>query len=487
MPGLAAFALAGAAQGFGEDMLQRAQEKREEQLMKMKRGWDVEDREARFSHDESMQADRQGFELGMYGRRRGDDLSDRAHEEGREDASSGRAANVYESLFGTESGGDHGADNGLGYVGRSQFGQARLDDWSNANGTPRVSLEAFKKDKDLQKAVEEWHFRDINEKIDQDGLIDKYEGQTINGVKMTRSGIIAMAHLGGYAGAKKHLESGGEYNPADAFGTSLSTYAKKHGGLSTDMSEVWKVLADPNVDESVKDDIREKVGRGLDQSGSKNSGLTGEEWVDNGDGTETLMGRRGNSNRLEPWTRDGQPVTREKKPDKETPALSRETLRALEDDVIDPVTGEPDRKVSRRVESEIERLMEEEDLPEREAYRRALAGMRWRTTDVTNDGWGDGPRKETERVNADWEGEFVGFDYGEGLRGSVTAPERAAPPEPSMPSDPGRNTGGVASNRAQSGDETEGLPRPTSRAEYDRLPVGTRYVTPEGEVLTKKG
>lgn len=41
-----------------------------------------------------------------------------------------------------------------------------------------------------------------------------------------------MAHLGGKGGARRHIESGGAYDPADSNGTKLSDYAKRFGGMS---------------------------------------------------------------------------------------------------------------------------------------------------------------------------------------------------------------------------------------------------------------
>jgi hypothetical protein len=62
--------------------------------------------------------------------------------------------------------------------------------------------------------------------------LDKYIGETIGGVHITESGIIAAAHLKGF-GSKKYpginhfLRSGGETNGEDAFGTSVSDYLRK--------------------------------------------------------------------------------------------------------------------------------------------------------------------------------------------------------------------------------------------------------------------
>ena len=250
MPGLGAFALAGAVGGAGQALIDRARQQREDALRELERQNAREDYQMR-------RADA----LSDYERQRGDKLADEQRVLDREEQKLSRAANVYESLFGTESGGNFGAQNDEGYTGRSQFGQDRLDDFSSATGAPRINIETFRSDEKLQEKVEQWHFGDINNFIDQNGLM-KYDGQNIAGVPITRSGMIAIAHLGGKGGLKRFLETNGQYNPADSNGTSLSDYARTHGGLSTDMTNVWRVLVDPSTPESVRDDIRESVGLG---------------------------------------------------------------------------------------------------------------------------------------------------------------------------------------------------------------------------------
>lgn len=146
-------------------------------------------------------------------------------------------ANFYiypESLIETESGGDLTAYNDIvgfgGYVGhggRLQFGGSRLKEAADAGVIPEMSaLEFSQQPLEVQEAVEQWHFRDINRYIDRKGL-DRFIGTEIAGVPITRNGIIAMAHLGGSPGARRFLESDGEYNPSDGT-TYLSDYARIH-------------------------------------------------------------------------------------------------------------------------------------------------------------------------------------------------------------------------------------------------------------------
>jgi hypothetical protein len=153
-----------------------------------------------------------------------------------------------------ESGGDPTKMNTLGYVGRQQFGAPRLQTlgvytpgsgenmaawsrtprdttgkWSgsfNIPGFPNVkTVEDFRNNPEAQTAVEGMHRQKTEQEIDALGL-NQYEGQTIAGVPITRDGLRAMVHIGGAEGARRVLASGGQYNPADAYGTTVMDYAR---------------------------------------------------------------------------------------------------------------------------------------------------------------------------------------------------------------------------------------------------------------------
>lgn len=130
----------------------------------------------------------------------------------------------YPRLIQSESGGNFKARNKQGYVGRAQFGEARLAEAKRAGVIPaEATAEDFRLNPDMQKAAESWHFNDINNFIDSTGLA-AMEGKSINGVPITREGMVNVAHLGGKGGLQKFITSGGRYNPADANGTRLSDY-----------------------------------------------------------------------------------------------------------------------------------------------------------------------------------------------------------------------------------------------------------------------
>jgi hypothetical protein len=373
-----AYGLAGATEGLGNGIvaqaearriaaLEQARNEREDKQRAEDRKNDITDRDEGRRYDEGIA----GAERGRVEKRRGE------------------VANVYESLFGTESGNNFDAYNDEGYNGRSQFGQARLDDWSAANGAPRLNLEEFRKNPELQKEVEKWHFGDINAYIDKNNFA-QYDGQTIDGVEMSRSGMVAMAHLGGKGGLTEFLKTNGKYNPADSNGTRLADYARKHGGLPTDMSGVWDVLADEDTPESVRDDIRAGIatpGKGIGAALAKDTPLTNQIWLDLGDGTERAMGTNNKTGRISPWLDgDGNEVIRPKRlTAAETAAAKPKTLtKVTRDELVDrfpdEINGGPNYATIDALSVEIERLMVEEGMSEVQAKNDAISRMDYAST-----------------------------------------------------------------------------------------------------------
>ena len=112
---------------------------------------------------------------------------------------------------------------GRSFVGKLQFGKARLQDYQTATGSTFTQNE-FKADEALQDEVAEWHLADLAKAID--ALGSETEGYD-------REGLMAVAHLGGKTGMKRFVKSGGSYNPADELGTSLSDYYAKFSGAGS--------------------------------------------------------------------------------------------------------------------------------------------------------------------------------------------------------------------------------------------------------------
>jgi len=106
---------------------------------------------------------------------------------------------------------------GRRFVGKLQFGKARLQDYQNATGTT-FTQDEFITDAALQDQVAAWHIADLDKAIDALGdVAADYE----------RDGLRAVGHLAGVGGMKKFVRTQGKYNPADELGTSLQSYYHK--------------------------------------------------------------------------------------------------------------------------------------------------------------------------------------------------------------------------------------------------------------------
>ncbi|WMJ69519.1 hypothetical protein [Stenotrophomonas sp. 24(2023)] len=168
-------------------------------------------------------------------------------------------------LFASEGGGDPKIINQYGYIGKYQFGEDALTDlgyfktdgkkhadangnffqdwvgtWTGKNGA--TSREVFLNNVSIQdQAGVDW-VRLLCRNGKKYGA-DKYIGQTINGVLVTESGMIAAAHLKGYGSGKPEdgkwkykgvlafLRTGGTVDGADANGTKVSSYMRKFAGF----------------------------------------------------------------------------------------------------------------------------------------------------------------------------------------------------------------------------------------------------------------
>jgi len=119
--------------------------------------------------------------------------------------------------------------NSYGYIGKYQFGYAAR----KSCGYGHVKFKDFIKDasvwseKDQEAAMitlmskNESHLKHV---------IQKYNGKEIKGITITKSGILAAAHLAGAGGVKKYFRTGS--NPSDAYGTALEDYLLKFSGFN---------------------------------------------------------------------------------------------------------------------------------------------------------------------------------------------------------------------------------------------------------------
>ncbi len=139
-----------------------------------------------------------------------------------------------EAIAFKESQGKYGMVNSLGYLGKYQFGASALasigiNDSVNFLRNPQLQEQAFIA---LLK-INKWELRDI---------IKEYRGKVIDGVRITESGILAAAHLGGAGSVRKFLTSNGRKKCKDHYGTSVKSYMKEFGGYET-----HNIKADSNV------------------------------------------------------------------------------------------------------------------------------------------------------------------------------------------------------------------------------------------------
>ncbi|WP_415035201.1 peptidoglycan-binding protein LysM [Flavobacterium sp.] len=130
-----------------------------------------------------------------------------------------------EALAFKESQGKYHKVNTLGYLGKYQFGRETLKSIGIHDSlaflrSPKLQEKAFV----ALLSKNKWELRDE---------IKKYSGRIISGVKITESGILAAAHLGGVGSVKKFLCSNGEKKCKDDYGTSVKSYMKMFGGYET--------------------------------------------------------------------------------------------------------------------------------------------------------------------------------------------------------------------------------------------------------------
>ena len=122
-----------------------------------------------------------------------------------------------------ESGNDYKKVNRLGYMGRYQFGRQALKQVDLD-----ISRREFLNNPELQELAMERLMQHNNSTLER--FIKKYNGKTLHGIKVTRSGVLAAAHLGGATNVKKWFRSGKDFK--DANGTSITKYMKLFGGYS---------------------------------------------------------------------------------------------------------------------------------------------------------------------------------------------------------------------------------------------------------------
>lgn len=120
-----------------------------------------------------------------------------------------------------ESGGNHKIVNRFGMMGKYQFSMPAL----RATLGHRVSREEFLRNPELQDTAMVRLLK-IHEGM-LEGYIERYDGKTVKGVKITRAAILAGAHFAGAQGVKNFFITNTHTGTIDGNGTTLRYYMSK--------------------------------------------------------------------------------------------------------------------------------------------------------------------------------------------------------------------------------------------------------------------
>ncbi|MGC4040214.1 MAG: peptidoglycan-binding protein LysM [Flavobacterium sp.] len=130
-----------------------------------------------------------------------------------------------EAIAHKESQGKYSKINTLGYMGKYQFGVETLktigvDDSIGFMKSPKLQEKAFI----ALLSKNKYELQDY---------IERFEGKIVAGVRVTESGILAAAHLGGTGSVKRFLNTNGTKKCKDEYGASVKSYMKEFGGFET--------------------------------------------------------------------------------------------------------------------------------------------------------------------------------------------------------------------------------------------------------------
>ena len=115
-----------------------------------------------------------------------------------------------------ESSNNYKAVNQFGYLGKYQFGRKTL----NAIGFKDISNYEFLSNPEIQEEAMLVLLQKNKHTLRRE--IKKYVGETVNGIYITESGILAAAHLGGAGNVRKFFRKGFEFE--DGNGTKMTSY-----------------------------------------------------------------------------------------------------------------------------------------------------------------------------------------------------------------------------------------------------------------------
>jgi len=122
-----------------------------------------------------------------------------------------------------ESGNRYNVVNRYGYMGKYQFGKSTLKTLKI-----KVTRQEFLNDTFLQEYAMHKHLLYNKKRLDK--YINKYEGQIVNDILVTESGLLAAAHLCGAGSVKKWFRTG--KIAEDGNGVTITSYMKRFGGYN---------------------------------------------------------------------------------------------------------------------------------------------------------------------------------------------------------------------------------------------------------------
>ena len=126
-----------------------------------------------------------------------------------------------------ESSNNYKAVNQFGYLGKYQFGRKTL----NAIGFEDVSNYEFLSNPEIQEEAMLVLLQKNKHTLRRE--IKKYVGETVNGIYITESGILAAAHLGGAGNVRKFFRKGYEFE--DGNGTKMTSYMVRFAGYNLNL------------------------------------------------------------------------------------------------------------------------------------------------------------------------------------------------------------------------------------------------------------
>jgi len=126
-----------------------------------------------------------------------------------------------------ESSNNYKAVNQFGYLGKYQFGRKTL----NAIGFKDISNYEFLSNPEIQEEAMLVLLQKNKHTLRRE--IKKYVGETVNGIYITESGILAAAHLGGAGNVRKFFRKGYEFE--DGNGTKMTSYMVRFAGYNLNL------------------------------------------------------------------------------------------------------------------------------------------------------------------------------------------------------------------------------------------------------------